>query len=75
MTQLGAFSTTDTNPETFRRGVGAFRNARDWAKEQRDRLIAAANSRVTDMPKEESTVSPSSCSMSQSTIEPSCLGI
>lgn len=70
MTQLGAFSTTDTNPETFRRGVGAFRNARDWAKEQRDRLIAAANSRVTDMPKEESTLESSSCSMSQSTTEP-----
>lgn len=70
MTQLGAFSTTDTNPETFRRGAGAFRNARDWAKEQRDRLIAAANSRVTDMPKEESTLESSSCSMSQSTTEP-----
>ncbi|KAI9859913.1 MAG: hypothetical protein M1830_006246, partial [Pleopsidium flavum] len=42
MTQLRSFAMTDTI-ETFRQGVGAFRNARDWAKEQRDNAIARAN--------------------------------
>ncbi|KAL9071439.1 MAG: hypothetical protein Q9157_005472 [Trypethelium eluteriae] len=30
--------------ETFRRGAAAFRNLRDWAKEQRDEAIGLANS-------------------------------
>ncbi|KAF2236504.1 hypothetical protein EV356DRAFT_512731 [Viridothelium virens] len=30
--------------ETFRRGTAAFRNLRDWAKEQRDEAIGLANS-------------------------------
>lgn len=29
--------------ETFRRGATAYRNARDWAKEQRDEAIRRAN--------------------------------
>lgn len=69
MTQLRSMSLTDT-PESFRRGASAFRNARDWAKEQRDKLIAAANSRVTHMPTENSTLDPSSHRMSHSTREP-----
>ena len=36
------------NPDTFRQGAGALRNARDWAKEKRDEFIAAANSKVLD---------------------------
>jgi len=67
MTQLRGWLLTDT-PETFRQGVCAFRNARDWANTQRHELIAAANSRVTDIPGETSTLEPSTHSMSQSTI-------
>jgi hypothetical protein len=42
MTPLRSFSLTDSS-QTFRQGVGAFRNARDLAKEQRDILIDQAN--------------------------------
>jgi len=69
MTQLRSFAMTDA-AERFREGASAFRNARDWAKAQRDELIAAANSRVTGMPRETSTLEPSTQSMSHSTIEP-----
>jgi hypothetical protein len=48
MTQLGSYSLTH-DAEVFQQGVSALRNARDWAKEQRDRFIAVANSRVVDM--------------------------
>ena len=47
MTQLRGWKMTDI-PETFRQGAGALRNARDWAKEQREELIAAANGKVPD---------------------------
>ncbi len=73
MTQLNTFAITGT-AERFREGVGVFRNARDWAKEQRDGLIAAANGRVMAMPKDTSTLEPSTQSTSQSTIEPDILG-
>ena len=42
MTPLKSFSLTDSS-RTFRQGVGAFRNAGDLAKEQRDILIDQAN--------------------------------
>ena len=32
--------------ESFREGVSAYRNAREWAKEKRDELVAAANAKV-----------------------------
>lgn len=32
--------------DQFRQGITAFRNAREWAEEQRDELIAAANRRA-----------------------------
>jgi hypothetical protein len=69
MTQLRGWLLTDT-PETFRQGVGAFRNARDWAKEQRDRLIATTNGRIMGMPRDAFTLEPSTHSMSRSSIEP-----
>ncbi|KAK4941006.1 hypothetical protein LTR66_014850, partial [Elasticomyces elasticus] len=47
MTQLKTFAVTDTI-ETFRQGAGAFRNARDWAKEQRDYAIERANERANN---------------------------
>ena len=68
MAQLRGWLLTDT-PETFRQGVGAFRNARDWARTQRDELIVTANGRPTAMPGETSTLEPSTHSISQSTIE------
>ncbi|KAM3424142.1 hypothetical protein BST61_g11313 [Cercospora zeina] len=42
MTQLDTYGMTG-NIETFRRGAAAYRNARDFAQEQRDRLITQAN--------------------------------
>lgn len=42
MIQLRSFAVTDI-PESFRQGAAALRNARDWAKERRDELIAAVN--------------------------------
>lgn len=38
--------TSDAN--TFRRGVSAFRNARDWAKRQRDAVIQRANEKAAE---------------------------
>jgi hypothetical protein len=68
MTQLRSFAMTDA-AERFREGARAFRNARDWAKAQRDELIAVANGRVTGTPGETSTLEPSTYSISQSTID------
>lgn len=45
MHQLNTWGMTG-NTETFRQGVTAYRNARDWAKEQRDKAIRRANERV-----------------------------
>ena len=42
MTSLRGFLLTDS-PQIFRQGVGAFRNARDLAKEQREIFIEQAN--------------------------------
>ena len=47
MTQLRSFAMTDT-ANTFRQGAAAFRNMRDWTKEQRDNAITRANERVND---------------------------
>ncbi len=72
MTQLGGWALTGSAAQC-RDGTSAFRNARDWAKIQRDEIIAAANGRVTGMSKETSTLESSSHSMSQFTIEPNPL--
>jgi hypothetical protein len=42
MTQLRTFAMTDC-PDGFRQGAAAYRNAGDWAKEQRDKFIEDAN--------------------------------
>ena len=68
MTQLRSFAMTDT-AERFREGASAFRNARDWAKTQRDELIAVANGRVTGMSQETPSLGFSTHCVSQSTIE------
>ncbi|KAI9681151.1 MAG: hypothetical protein M1817_002433 [Caeruleum heppii] len=62
MTQLRSLAMTDS-VERFREGASAFRNARDWAKEQRDDLIAGVNTRVIGMPSETSTLESSGHSM------------
>ncbi|KPM36133.1 hypothetical protein AK830_g10438 [Neonectria ditissima] len=45
MTQLKAFALTN-DPDTFRQGVTAYRNGRDWTRQQRDQAIAQANERT-----------------------------
>ena len=47
MNQFTGWSIT-SDPETFRQGATAFRNASDWAKEQRDEAIRRANERAND---------------------------
>ena len=47
MTQLNSFAVTG-NPDYFRQGASALRNARDWAKEKREELMIAANGKVPD---------------------------
>ena len=67
MTQLRSFSMTD-HLDTFRQGARAFRNARDWAKEKRDEVIAAANGKVPDAEHSDlvsSTQSPTSLSSNE----------
>ena len=49
MNQIRSFAMTDS-PETFRQGATAYRNARDWAREQRDEIIEVANQTVARMP-------------------------
>ncbi|KAI1910918.1 hypothetical protein LOZ12_004139 [Ophidiomyces ophidiicola] len=46
MTQLNAWSMVGS-ADGFRQGASAYRNARDWAKEQRDEFIKSANERHT----------------------------
>lgn len=47
MTQLRSFSFTDTY-DTFRQGVAAYRNARDWTQEKRNKFIRLANERCSE---------------------------
>jgi len=58
MTQINGWSMTG-NAESFRQGVTAFRNARDWTKEQRDEAIKLANERANDRLPTESTLASS----------------
>ncbi|EGE86635.1 hypothetical protein BDDG_09582 [Blastomyces dermatitidis ATCC 18188] len=44
MTQLNTWGMTG-NLETFQQGACAYQNARDWAKEKRDKFIRTANER------------------------------
>lgn len=48
MTQLDDWALTSSY-EQFQQGTSAFRNARDWAKTQRDELIVVVNNRVIEM--------------------------
>lgn len=44
MTQVRSYILTNS-PDSCREGLSALRNARDWAKDRRDELIAAANNK------------------------------
>ena len=44
-TKLNSICVTGS-PDSFRQGASALRNARDWAKEKREEIIAAANSKA-----------------------------
>lgn len=48
MTQLDQYFMTG-NANSFREGARAFRNARDWAKQQRDHVIALANQKAKQL--------------------------
>ncbi|OAQ62487.1 hypothetical protein VFPBJ_11424 [Purpureocillium lilacinum] len=47
-TQVNSYSLTG-NPKSFREGIMACRNGRDWAKRQRDPAIAQANEKATGL--------------------------
>lgn len=55
MTQINTWGMTG-NGETFRQGARAFRNARDWAREQRDTAIARMNEKANYRQTEASSV-------------------
>ncbi|KAL5398114.1 hypothetical protein PMIN03_012808 [Paraphaeosphaeria minitans] len=61
MHQLKGWSMTG-DPETFRQGARAYRNARDWAEQQRDeanmRANEKANSVEAEVPTSDATASP-----------------
>ncbi|ERF73248.1 hypothetical protein EPUS_03080 [Endocarpon pusillum Z07020] len=65
---------TDT-VDTFRQGATAYRNARDWAKEQRDEAIKRANKRVNDGQVRTLAVDASFGGVSSFTIDASLDGI
>lgn len=58
MTHLGGWDLTGSRDQ-FQVGASALRNARDWARAQRDGLIATANGRVLGMPRETPTLGSS----------------
>ena len=66
MTQLNAFAITG-NPEAFRQGASALRNARDWAKEKREEIIATANGKTLNVERSGSCPSANSFVSSPST--------
>jgi hypothetical protein len=55
MVQIKAWALTG-DPDTFRQGAAAFRNARDWAQEIRDGFISATNERAPDIGHKPSTL-------------------
>jgi hypothetical protein len=74
MTQLGAYAMT-RNRETFCEGATAYRNARDWTKEQRDEAIRRENERANDSQVETLAVDTSDFSLitsfaSEASLEP-----
>jgi hypothetical protein len=58
MNQINTWGMTG-NAKTFREGATAFRNARDWAEEQRNEAIKRANKRADDSQAKRSAVGAS----------------
>ncbi|KAK5071432.1 hypothetical protein LTR70_010554 [Exophiala xenobiotica] len=58
MHQLRSFAMADT-AETFRQGAAFYRNARDWAEDQRNEAIRRANEIARTLSTEETTVTSS----------------
>lgn len=70
MTQLNSYAVTG-NPETFRQGASALRNACDWAEEKRKTLIDEANSMNRRQPQAQLATSDQSTEIAppQSTVQ------
>ncbi|KAB8356461.1 hypothetical protein FH972_024044 [Carpinus fangiana] len=68
MTQLRSFAMTDSW-ETCRDGIQAAQNAREWAKEARNKLIAHANAKASSSSKSLSQLRPSIVSAASSSDE------
>ncbi|KAI9890984.1 MAG: hypothetical protein M1814_003485 [Vezdaea aestivalis] len=60
MNQLDSWSLTG-NPRSFREGATAYRNARDWAKKQRDEVIERANRRLLEDQSKTSNLDTEEC--------------
>jgi hypothetical protein len=73
MTQIKGWSMT-SDSETFRKGATAFRNARDWTKEQRDEAIKMANERVNNRPPTNSTLASSFTTVVSTLVATTSLG-
>jgi hypothetical protein len=48
MSHIDSFVLT-SDPDTYRQGITAFRNTRNWAKEQRDRSIEKTNTKAREL--------------------------
>jgi hypothetical protein len=70
MTQLNTWGMTG-NLDTFRQGATAYRNARNWTKEQRDEAIRRANERANDSQVETLAIDASFSGVSSFTTEAS----
>ncbi|KAI1498830.1 hypothetical protein F5X99DRAFT_420314 [Biscogniauxia marginata] len=67
MTRICAYALTN-NHDTFRTGAGAYRNARDWAKLQRNEAIRKANERAI-IDKRSTSASPGKVALSLASIQ------
>ncbi|KAI1288779.1 hypothetical protein F5Y03DRAFT_404499 [Xylaria venustula] len=66
MMQVKAYALT-SDVDTFRIGVSAYRNARDWAKQKRDEAIQRANETAAQDNKRDTLLSSSNCNLSDTT--------
>lgn len=65
MHQLNTWGMTG-NVESFRQGAAAYRNARDWAEDQRNLAIEAANTIVRSLPGEIGYTTPTASTWTES---------
>ncbi|KAI1132789.1 hypothetical protein F5Y10DRAFT_292457 [Nemania abortiva] len=67
MTQINAYALTG-NIDTYRSGVSAYRNLRDWAKQKRDEAIKRANETAA-RDKRDTLPSSSNCNLHDTTVK------